>query len=136
MSQLLRIKCPSCGNVVDVPGTGSPCAKCSTPLVLPEDGVLQLYRMGNPLGMAVGFGVYLNDIPMGHLANAESIRIPVGYGHYKVTFSQGMSRKCQAAEVDVTPQNRFAYVKVHIKPGFFTNTLVAEQTTADQMPPL
>ena len=129
MSQLLRIKCPSCGQVVDIQASGAPCTKCKTPLILPEEGVLQLYRMGNPLGMAVGFGVYLNDIPMGHLANAE-------YGHYKVTFSQGMSRKCQAAEVDITPENRFAYVKVHIKPGFFANTLVAEQSTADQMPPL
>ena len=83
MSKNLRIKCPSCGNVADVPGNGN-CAKCNNPLVLPEDGVIQMYRMGNPLGMAVGFGIYLNDIPMGHLANSESIRVPVSYGHYKV----------------------------------------------------
>ena len=60
MSKNLRIKCPSCGNVADVPGNGN-CAKCNNPLVLPEDGVIQMYRMGNPLGMAVGFGIYLND---------------------------------------------------------------------------
>ena len=135
MSQLLRIKCPSCGQVVDVPGNGT-CAKCNNPLVLPEEGVIQMYRMGNPLGMAVGFGIYLNDIPMGHLANSESIRVPVPYGHYKVHMTHGMSRKCVDAEFDVTPEDRFIYLKAHIKPGFWANTVVVERVPGDQMPPL
>lgn len=135
MSQLLRIKCPSCGTVVDVPGN-SACKKCNNNLVLPEDGIIQIYRMGNPLGMAVGFGIYLNEIPMGHLANADSIRIPVSYGHYKLHMTHGMSRKCVDAEFDVSPNERFVYVKAHIKPGFWSNTVVIEKVTADQMPPL
>ncbi len=135
MSQLLRIKCPSCGQVVDVPGNGT-CAKCSNPLILPEEGVIQMYRMGNPLGMAVGFGIYLNEIPMGHLANSESIRIPVSYGHYKVHMTHGMSRKGVDAEFDVTPQDRFIYLKAHIKPGFWANTVVVERVPGDQMPPI
>ena len=135
MSKNLRIKCPSCGNVADVPGNGN-CAKCNNPLVLPEDGVIQMYRMGNPLGMAVGFGIYLNDIPMGHLANSESIRVPVSYGHYKVHMTHGMSRKGVDAEFDVTPQDRFIYLKAHIKPGFWSNTVVVERVPGDQMPPL
>jgi hypothetical protein len=135
MSQLLRIKCPSCGQVVDVPGNGT-CAKCKNPLVLPEEGVIQMYRMGNPLGMAVGFGIYLNDIPMGHLANSESIRVPVSYGHYKVHMTHGMSRKCVDAEFDVTPQERFIYLKAHIKPGFWANTVVIEKVAGETMPPL
>ena len=135
MSQLLRIKCPSCGTVVDVPGNGT-CTKCNNPLILPEDGVIQIYRMGNPLGMAVGFGVYLNEIPMGHLANSETIRIPVSYGHYKVHMTHGMNRKGVDVEFDVTPQDRFIYLKGHIKPGFWTNTVVTERVPADQMPPL
>lgn len=135
MSQLFRIKCPSCGNVVDVPANTT-CVKCNNPLVLPEDGVIQLYRMGNPLGMAVGFGIYLNEIPMGHLANADSIRIPVSYGHYKIHMTQGMSRKGVDAEFDITPQEKFVYLKSHIKPGFFTNSIVVERVPADQMPPL
>ena len=69
MSQLLRIKCPSCGNVVDVAGNGT-CANCGNPLVLPEDGVIQIYRMGSPFGIAVGMGIYLNGNPLGHLNEA------------------------------------------------------------------
>ena len=133
MSQLLRIKCPSCGQVVDVPGNGT-CAKCNNPLILPEEGVIQMYRMGNPLGMAVGFGIYLNEIPMGHLANADSIRIPVSYGHYKVHMTHGMNRKCKDAEFDITPENRFGFFKAHLKMGLITNTVVIEPSTADQMP--
>ena len=49
MSQLFRIKCPSCGNVVDVASTGSPCAKCGNALNLPEEGMIQIYCMGSPI---------------------------------------------------------------------------------------
>ena len=134
MSQLLRSKCPSCGNVEDVQGNGT--CKCGTPIVLPEDGVIQIYRMGSPVGVAVGFGIYLNDAPYGHLANASSIRIPVAYGHYKVHMTQGMNRRCVDQEFDITPENRFAFLKAHLKMGFFSNTIVIEQVAADQMPPL
>ena len=88
MSQLLRIKCPSCGEVQDMPANG-PCKKCNNALILPEDGVIQIYRMGSPLGVAVGMSIYLNEIPLGHLANAESIKIPVTYGHYKLHMTHG-----------------------------------------------
>lgn len=134
MSQLLRSKCPSCGNVEDIPANGT--CKCGTPLILPEDGVIQIYRMGSPFGVAVGFGIYINDAPFGHLANASSIRIPVAYGHYKVHITHGMSRKCVDAEFDITPENRYSYLKAHIKMGFISNTIVIEQVPADQMPPL
>ncbi len=134
MSKLLRIKCPSCGDVKDIEANTT--CKCGAPLVLPEDGVIQLYRMGSPWGVAVGFGIYLNDIPLGHLANAQSIRIPVQYGHYKVHMTQGMNRRCKDQEFDITPENRFVYLKAHLKMGFFTNTVVIEQATAEQMPEL
>ena len=135
MSQLLRIKCPSCGTVQDVAANG-PCQKCSTLLNLPEDGVIQIYRMGSPLGVAVGMSIYLNEVPLGHLANAESIRIPVAYGHYNISFSHGGIKKCIPAEFDVTPQDRFIYLKAHIKPGLLTNTIVTERVPAETMPPL
>ena len=135
MSQLLRIKCPSCGEVQDIPANG-PCRKCSNALVLPEDGVIQVYRMGSPLGVAVGMSIYLNEVPLGHLANAESIKIPVAYGHYKLHMTHGMSRKCVDAEFDVTPEERFIYLKAHIKPGFWSNTVVVERVSGDQMPPI
>ena len=135
MSQLLRIKCPSCGNVVDVAGNGT-CANCGNPLVLPEDGVIQIYRMGSPFGIAVGMGIYLNGNPLGHLANAESIRIPVPYGHYKLHMTHGASRKCKDIEFDVTPEERFIYAKAHLNMGFISNTVVIEKASADQMPNL
>ena len=135
MSQLLRIKCPSCGTVVDVAASGT-CSKCGNALVLPEDGVIQIYRMGSPLGIAVGMGIYVNENPLGHLANADSIRIPVPYGHYKVHMTHGGNRKCVDAEFDITPQERIVYLKAHLKMGFITNTVVIEKVTADQMPAL
>ncbi len=134
MSQLLRIKCPSCGNVVDVASTGSPCAKCGNALNLPEEGMIQIYRMGSPLGIAVGMGIYINENPLGHLANAESIRIPVPYGHYKVHMTHGMNRKCKDVEVDVSPAERIVYIKAHLKMGLISNTVVLEQVSGDTMP--
>ena len=133
MAQLFRIKCPSCNEVQDIPANG-PCKKCNTNIVLPEDGVIQIYRMGSPLGVAVGMSIYLNEIPLGHLANAESVKIPVPYGHYKLHMTHGMNRKCKDAEFDITPENRFAYLKARLKMGLITNTVVIEQSTADQMP--
>ena len=134
MSQLLRIKCPSCGNVVDVASTGSPCAKCGNALNLPEEGMIQIYRMGSPFGVAVGMGIYINENPLGHLANAESIRIPVPYGHYKVHMTHGMNRKCKDVEVDVSPAERIVYIKAHLKMGLISNTVVLEQVSGDTMP--
>lgn len=132
MSKLFRIKCPSCGEVVDVAGNEA-CKKCNNPLTLPEDGVIQIYRMGNPQGMAVGMGIYLNEVPLGHLANADSIRIPVAYGHYKIHMTHGMNRKCTDLEFDVTPEERTVYAKARLKMGFFTNTVVIEKSTAENM---
>lgn len=135
MSQLLRIKCPSCGNVVDIPGNTT-CPKCSNALNLPEDGVIQLYRMGSPMGAAVGMGIYLNGNPLGHLANTETVRIPVAYGHYTIHMTHGMNRKCKDAEFDVTPQERIVCLKAHLKMGLITNTVVVEKAAPDSMPPL
>ena len=135
MSQLLRVKCPSCGQVVDFQGNG-PCRKCGNAIALPEDGVIQIYRMGNPMGMGVGMGIYLNGIPLGHLANTDSVRIPVSYGHYKLHMTLGLNRKCKEQEFDVTPDNRFAYFKAHVMVGFWSNTVVIEQATPEEMPSL
>ena len=134
MSQL-RIKCPSCGTVQDIQASGAACKKCSGALILPEDGVIQIYRMGNPMGCAVGFGVYLNEIPMGHLGNTEQIRIPVSFGHYTLHMTHGTNRKCQDAEFDITPDNRVVCLKAHLKMGFISNKVIIEQASPDSMPP-
>ena len=134
MASLLRIKCPSCGNVVDIPANG-PCPKCSNQIVLPEQGVIQIYRMGNPIGIAVGMGIYLNGVPLGQLANTQTIRIPVSYGHYKLHMVLGMNRKCNDPEFDITPEEPIVYYKAHIKMGFISNSVIIEKSTADQMAP-
>ena len=134
MSTLLRIKCPSCGKVSDI-ASNTQC-KCGAQLILPEDGVVQIYRMGSLFGCAIGMGIYLNDIPLGHLANKESIRIPVPYGHYKLRMSHGMNWAHQDQEFDITPQDRQAFFKAHLSMGFLTNKVVIERSSADQMPPL
>lgn len=135
MSALLRTKCASCGTVADI-SAEAPCPKCKNMLNLPPDGVIQIYRMGSPIGVAAGYGIYLNGQPFGHLANKESIRIPVPYGTYTLHFTCGMTRKCQDITVTVSPENRHSYVKVRIKPGFWTNCIVAEPATAQDMPSL
>lgn len=139
MSTLLRFKCPNCGRVQDVPGNG-PCRKCRVMITLPPDGVIQIYRIGVPYGMAYRMKIYLNDIPLGYLGNTESIRIPVPYGHYKIYMKlpdRSMHRSTGIIqEFDITPNNRYVFFKTQINPGYSNDTVYLEPTTADQMPPL
>lgn len=79
----IRVKCPKCGEVLDIQGDG-PCSKCGTPLSSNGDGMLQIYRMGSPIGVAVGYGVYIDGQPMGHIANKESIHLPISAGTHTI----------------------------------------------------
>lgn len=133
MSNLFRAKC-SCGHVCDIPGN-APCPKCGNPITLPPEGMIQIYRMGSPIGVAVGYGIYINGVPCGHLANKQSIRIPVAYGSYTLHFTCGATRRCQDLVVNITPENPVAYVKARIKPGFWTNSIIAEPASPQDMPP-
>lgn len=128
----IRVKCPSCGTVQDI-HENAPCSNCQTPLSTVGEGVIQIYRMGSPIGVAVGYGVYLDGEPMGHLANMESIRIPVSAGVHNLHMTCGMTRKCQDLQIMVNP-GQFAYCKARLKPGFWTNTIVIEPSTAEEMP--
>ena len=134
MSKNFRIKCPGCGNVVDIPGNTT--CQCGTPLILPEDGVIQLCRKSSMYGCAVGFGIYINGIPLGHLGSGETIRIPVSYGHYRIHLTQSFSSSTNDPEFDITPENRYVYLKSRIKFGFVVNPIIIERVTADQMPPI
>jgi hypothetical protein len=113
---------------------GSNCPKCGKPLVFPGDALISLYRKGNFYGVAGGFGLYLNGEPMGYIGNRETVRIPVSYGTYTLHVAVGMSRKCNDMQITLTPQNRFAYAKVWIKPGFWANSFVIEPATLEEMP--
>ncbi len=133
MPALFRFKCTSCGEVSDLPAN-SACPKCNTPHPVADHGYVQIYRMGSPIGIAVGYGVYVNETPYGHLANKESVRVLLPYGTYKFHFTCGMTRKCEDVTVTISPEAPVAYVKAHIVPGFWTNKIVAELATAADMP--
>ena len=130
---VFRFKCPSCGTVQDA-SIDSACQKCKQPLALPGPGGVQIYRMGSPIGIAVGYGIYINGEPYGHIANKESIRIPLAYGTYTFHFTCGMTRKCEDLVVTLTPEAPLAYIKARIKPGFWTNKIIAERSNREEMP--
>ena len=128
----LRVKC-SCGEVMNAQ-PGGICSKCKKPLDIPGDAVIRLYRMGSPLGVAGGFGIYLNGEPMGHIGNKETVMLPVKYGTYTLHVAAGMNRKCQDLTCILTPENRFANAKVWMKPGFWSNSFVIEPAAPEDMP--
>ena len=128
----LRVKC-SCGEVTNTQ-PGGICPKCKKPLDIPGDAVIRLYRMGSPLGIAGGFGIYLNGEPMGHIGNKETVMLPVKYGTYTLHVAAGMNRKCQDLTCTLTPENRFANAKVWMKPGFWSNSFVIEPAAPEEMP--
>ncbi len=140
MSNLLRFKCPKCGKVQDVKGDG-PCWKCHTMVTLPQDGVIQIYRMPSCRGIGSSMEIYLNGILLGYLGFNEAIRIPVPYGHY-IVMTKFMDYKLSkykgsGLEFDITPNNRIMYFKAaRVIPGYMTNTVILETATAEEMPPL
>ena len=127
----IRTKCPNCKHVSD-DETGV-CSKCATTFEIPQS-YLQIYRMGSPLGVAVGFGIYINGEPYGYVANKQSVKIPLPYGTYNLHFAQGMNRGGQDIVVNLTPESPEAYAKVYMKPGFWSNKLIAEAAKKEDMP--
>lgn len=139
----LRFKCPQCGMVQDVAGNG-PCWKCHVMVHLPEDGVIQILRT---LRTKLSMEIYINGIELGllgrragHYSSFDTVRIPVPYGHYHVLvkYLDYVARKYKGIglEVDVTPQNRFVYLKAErIVPGY-SPTVVLDPATAEEMPPV
>ncbi len=141
MSKLLRVKCPKCGTVQDLPADG-PCWKCRTVIGLPQDGVIQIYRMTScAWKFGAGMEVYLNGIHLGYLKNEDVIRIPVPYGHYQVMAKfldyKFYNNKGQGVEFDLTPYNRIVFLKaarcIH---GYGKTTVILEQAFAYEMKPL
>lgn len=130
---LFRLKCGACGHVVNAEA-GSACPKCAKALASGTESYVQIYRMGSPFGMAIGYGVYINEEPYGHLANKESIRVPLPFGKYTFRFTCGMTRNCDSLTVELTPENPVVYMKARMQPGFWTNKIVCETATADSMP--
>lgn len=128
-----RVKCSKCGNVLDVTGS-LPCPKCGNPIDINVGGMVQVYRMGSPIGVAAGYGIYLDGQPMGHLANKQSILIPVPFGNHQLHMTCGMTRRCQDLLFAVTPESPNVYAKARIKAGFWTNKIIIEFANPSDMP--
>ncbi len=126
MSAKLRIKCPHCNEVSNVKPDAALCPECKKAVSLNGEACIYLYRQGSPYGVAGGFGIYINGEPFGHIGNKELLCFPLPYGTYNLHCAVGMSRKCQDMQVTLTPDNRVAYAKVYIKPGFWANSFVIE----------
>ncbi|MBQ9848817.1 MAG: hypothetical protein IJO64_07160 [Clostridia bacterium] len=135
MPSKFRFCCPNCKEIFDAPANAF-CPKCKQPVSVPEGGMIQIYRKGSPLGVADGFGIYLNGQPCGFIGNKETVCIPLPYGRYTVHIARGMNRKCNDPVVDLTPQNPVSYMKVYMKPGFWSNSFVLEPSTPEEMPPV
>ena len=133
MAIAIRVKCSNCGEVLNVTGD-CPCPKCGAPIASRNQGFIQIYRMGSPLGIAMGYGIYINGQPFGHLANKESIVIPVPFGSYNIHMTCGATRKCQDLVCTVSPENPACYIKGRIKAGFWTNRILIEPANPQEMP--
>lgn len=127
-----RIKC-NCGLVQDA-FAGGVCPQCKQPLNFPQGGMIYLYRKGSPMGVAGGFGIYINGTPLGLIGNKQTVAIPVGFGTYNLHVAAGMNRKCKDLSINITPENPIGYAKVYMKAGFWTNSFVVEPSTKEEMP--
>ena len=134
MAKKLRVKC-ACGEVANVtPGTQ--CGRCRRPIDIHEDGMITLYRKGSPIGIAGGFGLYIDGEPMGHIGNKETLHIPLKYGTHTLHIATGLNRKCNDYTFTLTPEVRRVFAKVWMRSGFWTNSFVIEVATPDEMPEL
>ena len=113
---------------------GYVCPKCKKVVSFSPDGMISIYRKGSPLGIAGGFGIYINNEPYGYIANRETVHIPLPYGSYNIHIAVGMNRRCTDMIINLTPENREAFLKVWMKPGFWQNTFVLEPSTREEMP--
>lgn len=128
-----RFKCPACGEVVNLACSG-PCPKCGAPLIAEQPARIRLYRMGNFMGSANGFGIYINNVPFGHIGNRESLIFPLPYGSYTMHITCGMNRKCNDPVIELTPQDNDVCYKVHMRMGFIQNSFILERVDPSTMP--
>lgn len=128
-----RTKCPKCGEYVESYGNCA-CLKCGQPISFDGMGFLQIYRMGSPVGIAMGYGIYLNGQPFGHLGNKQSIRIPLAFGTYTLHMTCGTARRCNDLTFTLTPQTPAAYIKAVIKMGFWSNSITLTPSNPAEMP--
>jgi hypothetical protein len=127
----MRFKCGS-GHVFNGDENTTVCPNCGQPLQLKDCGAIQLYRMGNYMGMAVGMGVYIDGEPFGHIGNKESIRIVLPFGTHKIHVTHTTTRACNDPMVTLTPEAPIAYMKCRL--GAMGFKIVVEPSRPEDMP--
>ena len=125
----VRYRCAG-GHVFDGQEGQTVCPTCGAPL--PYGGMIQIYRMGNYMGCAVGMGIYIDDVPCGHVGNKQSVRISVPFGKHKVHVTHTTTRKCNDPVFEVTPENPCVWCKAHFSAAGFKITV--EQADPKDMP--
>lgn len=125
----VRYLCPN-RHVFDGSEHETVCRTCGAPL--PKGGYIQMYRMGNYMGVAVGMGIYINDVPCGHIGNKQSLRINVPFGSHKVHVTHTTTRKCNDPVFTVTPEAPVVWCKAHFSKAGFAITV--EPASPDTMP--
>ena len=127
--------CPNCKKVYDLPDD-CPCPQCGTQIVLPREGLLQIYRMGQFVGGAVPAGIYLNGQPYGYVPIKGTVQIPLPFGKYVVHMTVAMTRRANDPMITLSPENPVVCLKAHVKMGAFSNTFIIEPADPATMPPV
>ncbi len=128
----LRIKCPQCGMVQDIEGA-VPCSSCQT-LLTPHPATVSVYRKGSPVGAMMGYGVYIDDQPFGHIAATESVTYSLPYGEHKFHMTCGATRRCKDMVVTLSPEFSAGYLRAAIKSGFWSNTILIDPVKPEEFP--
>ena len=135
MAEKYRVKCPVCGTVSNLIGTDL-CPRCSTKVDLGSQGMLHVYRMGNFLGFASGFTIYIDHEKYGAIGNKESLLIPLPFGPHLIHVVCGMNRKCNDPVFTLSPEDPYICAKIFMLPGVFQNKTNVERVDPASMPPM
>lgn len=131
-----RIKCPKCGTVLEAQKNDfSACSKCKTPVSTEGMGIAYVYRMGNFFGSTAAFGIYIDGEPCGYAGNQEWLALPLPYGTHQVHMRvKGQPLKTVPLSFELSEQKPETCIKVHVRVGFWKNTLVLEEHSTDDVP--
>lgn len=129
-----RVKCSSCKKVYDFSGADK--CKCGAEISVGGEnvGMIQLYRMGNFVGSATGWSIYIDKEPYGHIGNRQCIRLPLPYGTHLVHVVPPMSSRCNDPQITLTAEKPIVCLKGHLNMGFWANKVVLEEADPAEMP--
>ena len=127
----IRIRCEACKNVADVL-VDTVCPKCGAPSI--PGGYFKLYRMGSMYGVAMPFGIYIDNEPCGYIGNKQTCWIRLPYGTHRVHIAMAANRRCEDMMVTVAPEHPLEAGKVYMKPGFWTNKFVITSAQPSEVP--